>query len=108
MPIRYAVSLTSTAEQDIEEIWTFIAEDSRDEATKFIGKLEKQVSSLERFPERCPLIAENELMHTRYRHLVFGKYRTIFRISRQTVYIVRVIHTARLLDVSALESTEVD
>ena len=108
MPTRYAVKLTRRAEQDIEEIWSFIAEDSLDQATKFISRLEKQVGSLERFPERCPLIAENELMHTRYRHLVFGNYRTIFRLSRQTVYILRVIHSARLLDVSVLETTDID
>ena len=108
MPVRYAVSLTRRAEQDIEDIWGFIAEDNADEATRFIARLETQIASLERFPERCPLIAENELMHTRYRHIVFGKYRTIFRISRRAVYIMRVIHGSRLLDTSVFESYDID
>lgn len=108
MHTKYAVSFTRHAEQDIEGIWSFIAEDNLDEATRFISKLEKQIGSLERFPERCPLVAENELMHTRYRHLVFGSYRTIFRISGKLVYVLRVIHSARLLETSALERVNVD
>lgn len=108
MPTRYAISLSRRAEQDIEELWGFIAEDSTDQATKFIRRLEAQIASLERFPERCPLIAENELMLTRYRHIVFGKYRTIFRISRHTVYIARVIHGARLLDTSVFEPFNIE
>jgi plasmid stabilization system protein ParE len=108
MPTRYAVNLTRAAKQDIEETWNFIAEDSNELATKFIKRLEAQIASLERFPERCPLIAENELMHTRYRHIVFGKYRTVFRISGRSVYIMRVIRSARLLDASVFESADLD
>jgi plasmid stabilization system protein ParE len=97
MPTRFQVSFARKAEQDVEQIWTFIARDSPTDATRFIRRLEKQIATLERFPERCPLIAENRMMHSRYRHLVFGKYRAIFRISGKTVFVVRVIHGARLL-----------
>ena len=55
------------------------------------------------FPERCPLIPENEILGTRYRHLLYGNYRTVFRIERKTVYLIRVIHGARLLDGSMFE-----
>ena len=82
MPTRFEVSYTRSAERDIEEIWSFIAEDSPDKATRFIHQLEKQIATLERFPERCPPISENQLMRSRYRHLIYGKYRTIFRIRR--------------------------
>lgn len=104
MPTRFQVSFGRRAEQDVEEIWTFIAKDSPEDATRFIRRLDKQVVTLERFPERCPQISENRLMHSQYRHLVYGKYRTIFRISK-TVLIVRVIHSARLLTASFFEST---
>lgn len=104
MPKRFQVSLARKAQQDIEEIWTFIAKDSQADAAKFIDRLDKQVATLERFPERCPLISENRLMHSRYRHLVYGRYRTIFRISEKNVLVVRVIHGARLLTASFFES----
>jgi len=106
MPARFAVSFTRKAEQDIEEIWGFIAEDSPDEATKFVRHLEKQIGTLERFPERCPLISENELLRTRYRQLIYGHYRMIFKISRGTVYLIRVIHAARLLESLILEEDD--
>lgn len=54
-------------------------------------------------PERCALIAENEILGTSYRHLLYGRYRTIFRIAGRTVVILRVIHGARLLDESLFE-----
>ncbi len=98
MPARFAVNFTQKAEQDIEEIWGFIAEDSPDEAARFVRHLEKQVGTLERFPEKCRLIPENEQLRTRYRQLIYGHYRMIFKISDRTVYLIRVIHAARLLE----------
>ena len=108
MPTRFEVSYTRSAEQDIEEIWSFIAEDSPDDATRFIQRLEKQIATLERFPERCSLISENRSMNSRYRHLIYRKYRTIFRISGRTVFIIRILHGARLLHASILESTKAE
>ena len=81
----------------------FIAADSADAATKFINELENQAAALARFPERCPLIPENELLGSRYRHFLHGHYRTIFRVHGRTVYVLRVIHGARLLDTSMFE-----
>jgi plasmid stabilization system protein ParE len=63
-----------------------------------VRELEKQVDTLERFPERCPLISENALPGTTYRHLLRGDYRTIFRVSGPTVLVLRIVHGTRLLD----------
>jgi len=103
MPAKYRVRITRTAERDLEEIWGFIAADSPEEANKFIQHIETQIDTLERFPERCPLIAENELLGTRYRHLLLGHYRLIYRIAGKLVFVMRVIHGARLLDARMFE-----
>jgi toxin ParE1/3/4 len=79
MPTKFEVRVSRRAQSDIDEIWTFIARDSVTEANRFINQLERQHKSLRRFPERCPLIPENLIWGTRYRHLIYGKYRTIFR-----------------------------
>ena len=42
-------------------------------------------------------------MGTAYRHLVFGDYRTIFRVSGGTVFVLRIVHGARLLDPSMFD-----
>jgi toxin ParE1/3/4 len=104
MAISYSVRITEIAERDVEEIWTYIAADNQEVATAFILRLEEQIEALEQFPERCSLIPENELLGTAYRHQLYGAYRTIFRISGRTVYILRIIHSARLLDSSCFES----
>ena len=100
MAATYRVEVTRLAVADLEEIWDYIAQDNRAAATAFVLSLEQQLLSLECFPERCPRIAENELLGTDYRHLITGKYRTIFRISGSTVMVLRIIHGSRLLDTS--------
>jgi plasmid stabilization system protein ParE len=69
----------------------------------FYPSAEEQIETSETFPERCPLIPDNEILGTRYRHLLYGNYRTVFRIAGKTVYVLRVIHGARLLDTSMFE-----
>jgi toxin ParE1/3/4 len=103
MPKKFNVDITAAAEADVAEIWEYIAQDDPDAATAFILRLEEQIGTLERFPERCPLVRENELLGTAYRHLVYGNYRTIFKIIESRVIIMRVLHGARLLDMGMLE-----
>lgn len=103
MPAKFRVRITRTTERDLEEAWAFIAQDSPEEAEKFIRRLEEQIDTLERYPERCLLIPENEMLGTRYRHLIYGNYRTVFRVAGKTVYVLRVVHGARLLDTSMFE-----
>jgi plasmid stabilization system protein ParE len=103
MPTRFRVRISETAERDIDEVWSFIAEDSLEAATAFIHHLDERIERLETLPTRCPLISENELIGTQYRHLIYGDYRMIFRIAGRSVYVLRVIHCARLLDATNLE-----
>ena len=103
MPKKYRVDITATAEADTAALWDYIAQDNPDAATAFILRLEEQINSLERYPKRCPLIPENELLGTAYRHLLFGNYRTIFKIVGARVIILRVVHGARLLVRGMLE-----
>jgi plasmid stabilization system protein ParE len=107
MPKKFIVDITAAAEADVAEIWEYIAQDNHDAATSFVLRLEEQITTLERFPERCPLVQENELLGTAYRHLVYGNYRTIFKIIDSRVIILRVLHGARLLDMGMLEETKV-
>jgi len=103
MPAKFRVRITRAAERDIEELWNFIAHDSHEESDKFVRRLEEQIKTLETFPERCPLIPENEILGTRYRQLLYGNYRSVLRIARKSVYVIRVIHGATLLDSSMFE-----
>jgi plasmid stabilization system protein ParE len=97
MSPRYRVEITQTAETDIREIGRYIALDSERAAGKWRDELTRQIGSLEQFPLRCPVIPESRELQREYRHLIYGQYRTIFRVDDDRVIILRVIHGARLL-----------
>jgi plasmid stabilization system protein ParE len=103
VPKKFKVEITETAEADVAEIWEYIAQDKPHAATAFVQRLEEQIATLERSPERCPLVPENELLGAAYRHLLYGNYRTLFKIVSSRVIILRVLHGARLLDTGLLE-----
>jgi len=94
---RFKVNLTRHAQSDLEHIFDYIAVDSVKNATNFILEIEKKAYSLDTFPERHPLIHENEFFGTDYRHLIYKKYRIIYRIAKRTIFILRIIHGAKLL-----------
>ena len=99
MKEKYKVNLTENAQNDLEHIFDYIAADSLNEAANFVLELEKKVYSLDTFPERHPLIPENAFFGTEYRHLIHKKYRIIYRITEKSVFILRIIHGAKLLQV---------
>jgi plasmid stabilization system protein ParE len=103
---KFRVDITEAAETDVAEIWGYIAQDNPDAGSAFVLRLEEQIHTLERFPERDPLVPENELLGTAYRHLLYGNYRTLFKIIGSRVIILRVLHEARLLDTGVLERLE--
>jgi len=97
VPETYKVLLTRHAQNDLAEIHDYIGADSPENADDFVLNVEGKILALTTMPERASLIPENTVLGTRYRHLVHGKYRIIFRIQGNTVMVLRVIHGARLL-----------
>jgi len=95
---KYQVNLSQQSQNDLEQIFYYIADDSIDNASNFIFQLEKEVYSLESFPDRHPLIPENEFFGTDYRHLIYKKYRIVYRIAGRSVFILRIFHGAKLLN----------
>ena len=104
MAKKYQVEITATAERDALGIYEYIARDSPSHAVEWFREIVKQEKTLSSFPRRCPIIPEASEIGVEYRHLIWGNYRTVFRIHGNTVYIVRIIHSAQLLDTSTLET----
>ena len=98
MKKKYQVNLSQQAQNDLEQIFYYIADDSINDAANFILQLEEKVYSLELFPDRQPLIPENEFFGTDYRHLIYKKYRIVYRIAGRSVFILRIFHGAKLLN----------
>ena len=87
MTKKYDVKLTQQAQNDLEQIYYYIADDSIANAANFVLQLEKKVYSLEIFPDRNPLIPENKFFGTGYRHLIYKKYRIVYRIAEKSVFV---------------------
>ena len=98
MAKKYQVNLTQQAQNDVEQIFYYIADDSINNAANFVLQLEKKVYSLENFPDRNPFIPENEFFGTDYRHLIYKKYRIVYRIVEKSVFILRIFHGAKLIN----------
>lgn len=80
--------LLPSAQNDLERIFYYIAADSFNNTANFVLELEEKVYSLETLPNRHPLIRENEFFGTDYRHLIYKKYRTVYRIIDCSVFIL--------------------
>ncbi|MCF7984120.1 MAG: type II toxin-antitoxin system RelE/ParE family toxin [Thiohalocapsa sp.] len=84
--------ITETAEQNLSDIWAFIAQDNPDAATRFVREIEKRFK---------PLLADPQI-GSRRDHLAEGLrvhfYRDdalYYRHSDIDVILVRVVHGAR-------------
>jgi plasmid stabilization system protein ParE len=98
VPAGFEIIVSDAAKKDIAEIWEFISADDLSAAARWVRDLDRRLLTLERFPERCPLVPENEYLGTRMRHLVLGDYRVVFRVAGRKVNVLRCIHGARLLE----------
>jgi prevent-host-death family protein len=87
------LKLLMPAEEDIKN-------DRYKEARDFFKgfKRDKKIYLLEAFPDRNPLIPENEFFGTNYRHLIHKKYRIVYRMAEKSVYILRIFQGVKLLN----------
>ncbi len=94
--MRYAVLLTAGAENDLSEIYDYIAEaDSVASANYVLERLVKAGESLATFPERGSIPREFLALGVReYRQAFFKPYRLIYRIEDKQVQ-VRIIADGR-------------
>ena len=89
------ITWTETALKDIDAIAEFIALDSPFSASKFVNKLFAATIKLEKYPEIGRTVPE--LPGYTYREILLKKYRIIYRINNDDVFIISVHHSARLL-----------
>ncbi|MCF7971817.1 MAG: type II toxin-antitoxin system RelE/ParE family toxin [Methylococcaceae bacterium] len=86
------IQRTAQAEEDLIEIWIYIAQDSPASADRVLNNIE----------ERFDALADNPLMGRlrpdiapELRYFTVGKYLILYRAVPDGVQIVRVIHGAR-------------
>jgi toxin ParE1/3/4 len=84
--------LTPAAEQDLQEIWLYIAQDKPTAADQLLVRIETQCELLANHPQLGP--ARDDIAKgLRYHPL--ANYLILYRVIPQGVEIVRVAHGAR-------------
>lgn len=94
----FKVFITQNAQDDLRHNFSYIAEDNVSNARVFVSELEEKINTLSTLPERASHIPENNFFGTDYRQLIHGKYRVIYRIDKSEIYILRVVHGSKLLE----------
>ena len=93
----FQVLLTQDAARDLDEIYDYVAEhDAVSKADYVLGRLEKTIDGLARFPNRGPHPAELlELGMREYREVFFKPYRVIYRVVASRVYVYLIVDGRR-------------
>ena len=88
----FEVFLTEDAARDLDELYDYIAErDAPAKADYVLGRIEKAVESLTKFPERGSVPRELLALGIRdYRQTFFKPYRVIYRVIDTRVYVYLV------------------
>lgn len=96
----FHVEITAAAEQEADAILDWLtSEHAGDTGIRWFAALQEAIASLAKFPERCPLAAENAAFPFEVRHLLYGRkphvYRILFTIEGQTVNVLHIRHGRR-------------
>jgi toxin ParE1/3/4 len=83
---------TDRADEDLIEIWSYIAIDNISAANRVLDAIEARWDNLARHPYSG--VARDDI-GPGIRHLVSGEYLTLYRISGSAIEIVRILHGRR-------------
>jgi toxin ParE1/3/4 len=92
----YSVTITQTAEDDLDEIISYIAGDNVSIALKILDKLQKTINSLKYFPERgrrVPELLDKNIKE--YRELIEPPWRIIYKLENNDINIIAIIDGRR-------------
>ena len=90
------IEWSSKAENDLNEIIDYIAQDSLEYALSFYEQVREKVENLIKFPRMGRIVPE--LDEPNIRELILRNYRIIYRIFEKEVQIVRLFHGSRIMD----------
>lgn len=86
---------TEFALEDLRSIHTYISQDSKLYADRFIEKIILRVEQLETYPQSGRIVSEFQI--DTLRELIEGNYRIIYNINSDSIGVVRVHHSAQQL-----------
>ena len=86
------VILTDLAEADLERIGDAVAKDSPRRAVSYIAELRETCEALAATPKAFPVVGR--YAHVAIRRRVHGNYLIFYRLRREAVFVLRILHGA--------------
>lgn len=95
----FEVIWTKSAYSDLEFILEYIKNDSLNIAKKIFFEIKKECDSLYYFPKRKRVVPElQQIGILKYREIIHKRWRIIFKIDTNKVYILLVVDSSRNLE----------
>ncbi|MCL2155328.1 MAG: type II toxin-antitoxin system RelE/ParE family toxin [Leptospirales bacterium] len=95
---RYIVNITQNAENDLNEIIMFIANNNPQNAVKIMERIQAKISTLNRFPNKGPYVPELLKRNIKqYRQIIEHPWKIIYRVDDRIVNILAIIDSRRNL-----------
>ena len=98
MPAKYQLRYLPVAQDDLVEIFDYIAHESPARALSFVETLDKKIKPLEKRPLLGRVPRHSKLREYGYRVLIVDSYLVFYILREQTVEVHRVIHGSRNID----------
>lgn len=97
MPQKNKIRYAPAAVDDMDEIFSFISQDSVSNAENLLEKLNHQIAGLADFPNMGSVLSDEEYTLTQrgYRFIIVHPYLVFYRIMDNTVIIHRILHGRR-------------
>lgn len=93
---KYQVKWTKTAQYDLEEIIDFIAVDNLSHAQDVLYRIQTKAKDLKTFPQRGRIVPElREVDILLYHELVIRPWRIIYRLEKNSVFVLAVLDSRR-------------
>ena len=96
---KFEILWTKSAEYDLELIIQYLKLDSVSIAKEIFFELIKECENLYYFPQRKRVVPElQQIGIFKYREIIYKRWRVIFKIENEKVYILLVVDSSRNLE----------
>ncbi|OGW50256.1 MAG: hypothetical protein A2V62_02995 [Nitrospirae bacterium RBG_19FT_COMBO_58_9] len=92
---KYRVRLLSIAEQDLEDLLSYVAAENPRAATELLDQIEARLEALQSHPFAGRVPHNPKLTALGYRVLVIDNYLIFYKVKSTVVLIYRILHGAR-------------
>ena len=92
---KYQIRLLRIAEEDFNEIISFIADDNPTAANSITDKIEKNIELLSGNPLLGRIPRDEDIKNLGYRYIIVQNYIVFYTIEGRNIFIHRILHGVR-------------